>query len=217
VNRTKEGQSKHPIRLGGSVLGRHRHICAFFSSRDEEYRVLLPFIIEGFEAGENGSHIVDPRRRAEHLERLQSVGIDTTRLQESGRFVLRDWADAHLKDWRFDQEKMLALAETMMEASKREGRPRNRHVSHMEWALQDFPGVNDLLEYEARANYLVDRYDDPVICTYDLSKFGGAVVVDMMRTHPLVVIGGVLQENPFFVPPDEFLRELRERQAKILT
>ena len=33
-----------------------------------------------------------------------------------------------------------------------------------------------------------------------------------MRTHPLVIIGGIIQEDPFFVPPDEFLRELRERR-----
>jgi hypothetical protein len=32
-----------------------------------------------------------------------------------------------------------------------------------------------------------------------------------MRTHPVVIIGGILQENPFFVPPDQFLLELRER------
>jgi hypothetical protein len=32
-----------------------------------------------------------------------------------------------------------------------------------------------------------------------------------MRTHPMIIIGGILQENPFFMPPDEFLRELRER------
>ena len=175
--------------------------------------MLVPFIKEGFENGENASHIVDPKRREEHVERLRSVGIDTTLLQETGRFVIRDWADAHLKDGRFDQKKMLALAEAMMEASKREARPRNRHISHMEWALENLPGVNDLIEYEARANYLVDRYDDPVICTYDLSKFGGDVVVDVMRTHPMVIIGGILQENPFFIPPDEFLREWRERQA----
>ena len=37
--------------------------------------------------------------------------------------------------------------------------------------------------------------------------------MDIMRTHPMVIIGGVLQRNPFFVPPDEFLRELRERGA----
>ena len=42
-------------------------------------------------------------------------------------------------------------------------------------------------------------------------KFGGDIVVDIMRTHPMIIIGGILQENPFFVPPDKFLRELRAR------
>ncbi len=30
----------------------------------------------------------------------------------------------------------------------------------------------------------------------------------------MVIIGGILQENPFFVPPDEFLRELRARARR---
>ena len=58
---------------------------------------------------------------------------------------------------------------------------------------------------------MVAQHHDPVICTYDLSKFSASVVMDVMRTHPVVIIGGVLQENPFFVPPDQFLLELRER------
>jgi hypothetical protein len=29
----------------------------------------------------------------------------------------------------------------------------------------------------------------------------------------MIIIGGILQENPFFVPPDEFLQELRKRSA----
>jgi len=45
-------ESSRPIRLGGSVLGPPRHICAFFNSRDDEYRVLLPFIKDGLEVGE---------------------------------------------------------------------------------------------------------------------------------------------------------------------
>ncbi|HEX2279191.1 MAG TPA: hypothetical protein VHN13_19015 [Candidatus Tectomicrobia bacterium] len=39
-------------------------------------------------------------------------------------------------------------------------------------------------------------------------------MLDIMRTHPMVIIGGILQENPFFVPPDEMLRELREREGR---
>ena len=35
--------------------------------------------------------------------------------------------------------------------------------------------------------------------------------MDILRTHPMAVIAGVVQENPFFVPPDEVLRELLAR------
>ena len=63
-------------------------------------------------------------------------------------------------------------------------------------------------------NYLAPRYDDVLCCTYDLSRFGADVVMDVLRMHPMVIIGGILQENPFFVPPDEFLRELRERAGQ---
>jgi len=35
-----------------------------------------------------------------------------------------------------------------------------------------------------------------------------------MRTHPMVIIGGILQQNPFFVPPDEFLSEFRQRRSR---
>jgi hypothetical protein len=54
----------------------------------------------------------------------------------------------------------------------------------------------------------------PFICTYHLGDFGGDAVIDIMRTHPLVIIGGILQQNPFFVPPDEFLSEFRQRRAR---
>jgi hypothetical protein len=29
----------------------------------------------------------------------------------------------------------------------------------------------------------------------------------------MIIIGGLLQRNPFFVPPEEFLREVRQRRA----
>jgi len=53
------------------------------------------------------------------------------------------------------------------------------------------------------------RHDDIVICVYDLKRMSGDMVIDIMRTHPIVLIGDVLQQNPFFVPPDQFLRERR--------
>jgi hypothetical protein len=83
----------------------------------------------------------------------------------------------------------------------------------MDWLFQDKPAVNNLVEYEARLNHVLSRYNAPVICNYDLSKFSASVAMDIMRTHPLVIIGGLLRENPFFVPPEQFLQEMHERRA----
>jgi hypothetical protein len=86
-------------------------------------------------------------------------------------------------------------------------------MGHAEWASGDWPGVDDFLEYECWLNHIIPQYKDAVICLYNLSKCGGNLIIDVMRTHPMILIGGIVQENPFFVPPDEFLRELRERRG----
>src|ERR1700738_1695481 len=94
-------ESDQPIPFAGSVLGKYRHVCAFFNSADEEYRVMLPFIKDGFDRGERAFHIVDPALRAEHLRRLEAAGIDVAAAQKSGQFELRNWSDAYLQDGHF--------------------------------------------------------------------------------------------------------------------
>jgi hypothetical protein len=199
------------MQCAGGSLGQHRHICAFFNSADEEHRVLGSFIKEGFERGDKACHLVDPDLREDHLRRLADAGIDVAQAMDTGQLELRRWQDAYLSGDRFDQDAMLALIEEVLQSGADSGYPLTRLVAHMEWALRDNPGVGDLVEYETRLNYLLPKYADPVICTYDLSKFSASVVMDVMRTHPVVIIGEVLHENPFFVPPDQFLLELRER------
>jgi MEDS: MEthanogen/methylotroph, DcmR Sensory domain len=202
-----------PISLAGSQLGEARHVCAFFHSREGEYRVTLPFVKDGLECGHKALHIVDPARRADHLRRMTSGGIDPAAAQQNGQFELHDWNDTFFRDGPFNPDRQLALLETVLEGSRQQGFPLSRYVAHAEWALEKGASLDLLLEFEARVNHIWPRSADTVICTYDLARFGGEIVVDAMRTHPVVIIGGVLQQNPFFVQPDEFLRDLRERQA----
>ena len=205
--------TSHSVQFAGGTLGRQRHICAFFNSIDEEHRVLRPFFKDGFDRNEKATHIVDPDKRDEHLKRLAEAGIDVRRAMDTGQLELRPWRETYLRGDRFDQDAMVALIEQILQSGPPAGYALTRLVAHMEWALLDKPGVDDLVEYETRLNYVLPKYDDPVICTYDLSKFGATVAMDIMRTHPVVIIGGILQENPFFVPPDQFLLELRERRS----
>ena len=206
----------HPkqVRLAGSVLDRSRHVCAFFHHKEEEYRVLLPFIKEGFEEGDRAFHIVDPRHRAEHLRRLQDAGIDVAEAERKRQLEVRRWEDAQFRNGHFDQNRMLGFLEEALAGGKAQGFPLTRLMANMEWVLEERPGLEKFLEFETRVNYLTPKYDDILCCTYDLTRFGGNVIMDILRTHPMVIIGGILQENPFFVPPDAFLRELRERAGQ---
>jgi PAS domain S-box-containing protein len=206
------GAGDRSVQSDKRTLGGHRHVCAFFNSLDEQYRVLRPFIKDGVDRGERALHIVDPEFRDEHLKRLGEAGIDVERSMASGQLEVRLWQDVYRREDRFDQDTMLALIEEQLQSGAAAGSPRIRLMTHLEWSLRDKPGVDDLLEYEARLNYVLPRYDDPVICTYDLLTVSSSVAMDIMRTHPAVIIGGVLQENPFFVPPDQFLLEIRERR-----
>ena len=205
--------SDRSVQFAGGTLDRQRHICAFFNSIDEEHSVLRPFIRDGLDRGEKGFHIVDPDLRSEHLKRLAEAGINVGRAIDTGQLEVRPWQDAYLRGDCFNQDAMFALVEQVLRSGAATGYPLTRLLAHMEWALLAKRGVDDLVEYETRLNYVLPKYDDPVICTYDLSKFGSSVAMDIMRTHPAVIIGGVLQENPFFVPPDQFLLEIRERRS----
>lgn len=212
-----QGTVERPMRLAGRDLTHHHHchICAFFTSAEDEYQTLLPFIKEGLGGGEKVIHVVDPERHEDHLLRMRSGGIDLEDKTAAGQLDVQLWTETHLVGGKFNAHDTLSRFESIVKNATVEGFPHLRFVTQMEWALEAMDSPDALLEYEAQANYAWLNQTgpvNPVICTYDLNKFSGAVVIDVMRTHPLIIIGGILQENPFYVQPDEFLREIRHRR-----
>ena len=206
-------KSVKPIPFAGSQLDEIRHVCAFFNSDEEADRVLLPFMKGGFECGDKVIHVVNPDQHHDQLQRLSAMGVDPVAVQQSGQFELKTNTETYLRDGRFDQDRMLEAFEQLASGTVKSGFPLGRIVCHMEWAAEGQSHINDLIEFESRVNDVWLRHDDAVICVYDLKKFSGSAVIDIMRTHPMIVVGGILQQNPFFVPPEEFLREFRGRRA----
>ncbi len=202
-----------PIHLAGSALGASRHVCAFFNSAEEGYRTLLPFIVDGFACGDRAFHIFRPGQEADHRHRLESAGVDVTAAQSSGQLVMFDSGETCVGPDGFDPHVMLSFIKSQLEAGDRQQFRLSRSIGHMDWA-QDHPGIHEeLFEYESRLNDVLSHRSDPVICVYDLAQFSGDVVVDVLRTHPMVILGGILRENPFFVPPEEFLARRRQQRA----
>ena len=158
-------------------------------------------------------HLFDPDQRRDHLQRLSAAGIDPAAAEHSGQLEVRINTEAYIRDGRFDQDRMLAAFEQMASGNATRGFPLSRICCRMDWAIEDRSYIDDLVEFESRVNNVWRSHDDAVICTYHLGKFGGDTVIDIMRTHPMIIIGGLLQRNPFFVPPEEFLPEIRQRRA----
>lgn len=202
------------LSLAGTHL-EHFHVCAFFNSRDEAYDVLNPFFNEGFQQGEKNLHILNPNRVEEHRSRMAAAGIDVPHCEACGQLEITPWQGAYLdENGIFDKNRMLASIEAIVEAGKAQGFSRIRIMGDMDWAFEhDVPGAADLLEYEAEVNEVLSHHRQPAICVYDVAKLTGTMMMDLLRTHPLTLIGGVVQENPFYTPATEMLKELRQRQA----
>ncbi|WP_309892587.1 MEDS domain-containing protein [Archangium sp.] len=194
------------VTIAGRKL-QHFHIAAFFRSREEEYEVLRSYIKEGIDAGEKTVHICDPSLKHDHLQHLETMGVPITDCTRTGQLEVLGWNDAYLREGRFDGDTMMALLEEVVTTSRAEGFSRVRMMGHMEWVLEDRPGVtlDRVIDYELRVNHLLNRLRQPAICVYDLNRFSGAAVIEVLRAHPFAIIGGVLRENPFYDPPEERL------------
>ena len=199
-----------PIPFAGSTLGRYRHVCAFFNSPEEEYATLLPFVRDGIERGERALHIVRSQFREHHLDRLRGAGIDVATAQQRGQLEVATQEGTYLTEGRFDKKAVSIVVRDALKKGMALGFPITRFVAHAEIALEDWSNLDDFIEYEAHLNDILQGYD-PVICTYDASALNGSLMVEVLRTHPVAIIGGRLYENPFFVPPHEFLEQVRQR------
>ena len=183
------------------------HACAFVTGPTEERNVIDPFFVEGMTRGEKAVYIVDPAHRDEHAARLGAAAPSSDLLE------VTTWADAHLKGGSFDADRMMKDLEDMIVEHAATGRPPMRLVGQMGWVFSSPPGIERLVAYEATVNEVLNRGRTPTVCVYDVTRLDGALMMDLLRAHPLTVINGVLHENPFYTPADELLRELDGRSS----
>jgi hypothetical protein len=99
-----------------------------------------------------------------------------------------------------------ALDEYFQDSQAR-GRRNIRATAEMVWALEAIPGTEHLMAYESRLNYFIPGKPWLSICMYDINRFSGSMVMQVLQTHPFTINGGVITQNPFFIHPDRWLAE----------
>jgi hypothetical protein len=182
----------------GFALG--DHVCGFYYGEEERDSLLLPFLREGLARGEKCIAVLDSLPTDEVVTRLEAAPQSA-----SGQLELYDSDGTYLRTGTFDAELMISFWEERARVLNEENEyPSARLLGEMSWLERVPPARESVVRYESWADGFVARYPQAVLCLYDLRKLGSGVLMDLLRTHPKLLLGGLVLENPHHMSVDEF-------------
>jgi PAS domain S-box-containing protein len=190
---------------GLNILGPGTHVCFLYETEDQLRAVLTSFIREGLEKNEKVICIEDAAHSETPLEGLCSEIPNMRAGLETGQVTLLRADETYLRSGVFDPDEMIALLNGYTEGALADGYAGLRVTGEMTWALRDLPGADRLLEYEARLNDFFPGSRCLALCQYPVTRFPAPLLLDALRTHPQVMIGTEVYDNPHYVPPSILL------------
>lgn len=194
-----------PDALTGLEFG--DHLCYLYETEKEHQVVLTSYLRQGLEQGEKVIYVLDSHSAQTILDYLKEDGLDIKPYLGRGQLVVLNHDDTYLRNGVFDPDEMIALLRTEMEWALAGGYSALRVTGEMSWALRGLPGSEWLIEYEARLNEFFPGSRCVGLCQYDRRRFEPPVLLDVLRAHPVVIVGTEVYANLCYIPPSELLKD----------
>jgi signal transduction histidine kinase len=194
-----------PLIAALEQLGPHDHFCSIYESPQEHYAVAIPFIRIGLDRGEKCIYIADDDTVGDVRQAMQSEGIDVDRAIASKALVLATKEQAYLEHGSFHPDWMFTFWREATQLAMSEGFSALRATGETEWVLRGGRGLERWMEYESRLTHTLSESNCSALCQYNRRLFPPELILDVIRTHPMVVYGSTVCRNLYYVPPDEFL------------
>jgi hypothetical protein len=190
--------------IDGLSISSGSHICALFRGIEERDQILVPFLREGLRARHKCTCIIDDG--VEDVLVALDAGGGEAADADTDQLAIRSSKETYLRRGAFSTQEMLDFwDDSVGTAIGRDGFPFVRSAGETTWTLKELPGLHDFMSYEAELNRFVPRYPQVILCLYDLDCFSGQILVDILKTHPKVIMGGTVLENLHYMEPEEFL------------
>ncbi len=184
------------------------HICGLYESQAEHDEILYGFMHSGDTADDLqlfvSNRLTSDEFKAEYATRYRD---SASHLEDTCRFQLMRAQELYYPDGAFSPWVMEDNLDTFYRQSQSRGRRHIRATAEMSWALEAIPGVEHLMAYESRLNYFIPGKPWISICMYDVTRFSGRQIMNVLRTHPFTINGTVITENPYYIDPDSYLAE----------
>ena len=173
--------------------------------------VVAKYIESGLLANEKVLYIADKATPEEILQSFTELDVDVQ--AKTAGLTLSGAPSIYYPKGTFSTEEMLDMTRAFYrQAVENEGFDGARGIGEMSWCL--VKGRVDeatLMEYEARLTLLLDELPYTACCQYDARRFDGAVLLDVMSIHPVMIVHGQLVKNPFYIEPQTFMDEYNSR------
>jgi len=186
-------------------IGPGDHLCCLYQSEQEHQALVTAFIRRGLERGEKVVYIVDAHTAETVLGYLRDDGLDVTPFVDGGQLSILTPNDAYTREGVFSPDAMIALLQSETDCAVAAGFSALRVTGEMSWALRGFPGSGRLIEYESKLNIFFPGKKCSAICQYDRRVFAPALLLDVLRTHPIAIVGTEVYDNFYYIPPEELV------------
>jgi signal transduction histidine kinase len=200
-------------------LGPHDHFCSIYESPEEHYAVAIPFMRMGLDRGEKCIYIADDGTVGHVREEMESEGIDVERASASNALVVATKEQAYLKHGSFNPDWMFTFWKQATDSAMREGFSALRVTGETEWVVRGGRGLERWMEYESKLTHALSENNCSALCQYNRNHFPAEIILDVIRTHPVVIYRGTVCRNLYYVPADEFLgtHEAEREVERLLT
>ncbi len=187
------------------------HMCLVFQDEKERRQIMSKFVGTGLLCKEKVAYFADVMTKEEVVDWLKEISPNISEEIAANNLFVQDTLSAYCPDGKFVPDEMLDRLIAFYNDSIENGYGNVRASGEMSWALKGIPGSEKLMEYESRLNIVFKTYPITGICQYDANKFSGALIMDALRVHPMMIVKGQIVHNPYYLSPELFLEEFRNR------
>jgi DNA-binding CsgD family transcriptional regulator len=201
------------------------HICALYSGSHERNAVLAPFLHAGLAAGDKCVCIIEADDRSGLLDAIGAqpdgatgrhgagdrpttapADVDVAACLASRQLELYAAADSLLRTGRFSPDDAIRFwDEGDLAALDAGGYRFVRNAGDTAGAVEMADVLGELTTYEVELDRFVAERTQAFLCLYDVDFFGGAAILELLRTHPKMLLGDEVVVNPYYLLPDDHI------------
>ena len=188
------------------------HICQLYSKVTEIPAVTARLMRVGLTNREKCLFAAAPAQLKEFREELRKLQVDVDTCIESKQLLLYDEREMFLTNngKRFDPYSLLSSHQTFIAQALREGWKAARISVDMTWLLKDVATPEQILKYEAASDAVFTFQNAPIIALmhYDHGKLLPSLVVEMLKLHPISVVGKYIKRNPYYLNSEQYMLKI---------